>query len=210
MGGCGRPGSGTPGSSKSERTKARLLDAAEEVFGAHGYHAGSIVEITRRAHVAQGTFYLYWPSKLEIFRHLVRVRITGLRERIREGNAELTDPREIFASTFRTLFAWIRRHPGISRIWREAEFVDPALAEDIYRVPAEALTVRFRSLMEAGAMPPSHPEVLSWALIGMGELVALRWIIWEGGKALPDDALDAYIEAALRMLGLTPPHAPPG
>jgi hypothetical protein len=39
---------------KGSRTRQRILDAAERVFG---YHDASIVRITEAAGVAQGTFY---------------------------------------------------------------------------------------------------------------------------------------------------------
>lgn len=40
-----------------------LIAAAAEVFADQGYHAATVAEIARRAHVATGTFYLYFPSK---------------------------------------------------------------------------------------------------------------------------------------------------
>lgn len=44
------------------------MAAAEELLGTKGFHAASISDITRRAEVAQGTFYLYFDSKLEVFK----------------------------------------------------------------------------------------------------------------------------------------------
>jgi len=43
------------------------LDIAEEVFGEKGYFNASIVDITQKPKVAQGTFYNYFPSKQSIF-----------------------------------------------------------------------------------------------------------------------------------------------
>jgi AcrR family transcriptional regulator len=48
-----------------------LLAAAAAVFAEHGYHAATVAEITRRASVATGTFYLYFPSKEQCFGQLV-------------------------------------------------------------------------------------------------------------------------------------------
>ncbi len=55
--------------SKARRTESepvrreQLLNAARKVFRAHGYDGSSVSEIVREAGVAQGTFYLYFPSK---------------------------------------------------------------------------------------------------------------------------------------------------
>lgn len=43
--------------------RAQLLRAARKVFRAKGYGGASVSEIVREAGVAQGTFYLYFPSK---------------------------------------------------------------------------------------------------------------------------------------------------
>ena len=65
-------------------TRARLLEAAEAIFADLGYHEASIVKITEAAGVAQGTFYLYFSGKQEIFEELVR----DLNRRVRHAMAE--------------------------------------------------------------------------------------------------------------------------
>ena len=60
-----------PSTPRGEATRQRVLEAAEQVFGVKGYHGASVTEITRAAGVAQGTFYLYFRGKKEIFLDLV-------------------------------------------------------------------------------------------------------------------------------------------
>ena len=43
--------------------RAQLLTAARDVFREKGYDGARVSEIVQRAGVAQGTFYLYSPSK---------------------------------------------------------------------------------------------------------------------------------------------------
>ena len=45
-----------PRTARGERTLRKILDAAQEEFGEHGFSDSSIVGITRRAGVALGTF----------------------------------------------------------------------------------------------------------------------------------------------------------
>ena len=68
-------------------TRQRLLDAAEQVFGELGFHDASIVKITEAAGVGQGTFYLYFASKQEVFDELVR----ELSRRIRHTMSEAAE-----------------------------------------------------------------------------------------------------------------------
>src|SRR5690606_4456213 len=58
-------------SSRGERTRGALPQAAEEGFAEHGWEEASIVKITERAGVSQGTFYRYFVSKQAIFDELV-------------------------------------------------------------------------------------------------------------------------------------------
>ncbi len=51
---------------KADRAAA-IKQAAVEVFAEHGYHAAKVSMIVHRVGVAQGTFYLYYKSKQEIF-----------------------------------------------------------------------------------------------------------------------------------------------
>ena len=45
------------------------------------------------------------------------------------------------------------------------------------------------------------PEVLAWALMGMGELLGMRWIVWEGAGEVPDELLEQMRMLIERVLG---------
>lgn len=48
---------------KSERTKARLLQAARDMVAQDGYAQLRVEEVTRRAEVSKATFFVYFESK---------------------------------------------------------------------------------------------------------------------------------------------------
>lgn len=56
--------------SKEDR-RAQILAAAREEFAKGGYHATKIDDIVASAHIARGTFYLYFTDKRTIFEELV-------------------------------------------------------------------------------------------------------------------------------------------
>ena len=68
--------------------KQQLVDAAAELFAANGYAATRIQDICRRAGVAKGLFYWYFPTKEELFAELVRT----MRQRLRKAQAAAMDP----------------------------------------------------------------------------------------------------------------------
>jgi len=75
--------------SKRERRKearpGELLDAALELFVDKGFAATRAEEVAKHAGVSKGTLFLYFPSKEELFKAVVRENISG---RFAEWNAE--------------------------------------------------------------------------------------------------------------------------
>jgi TetR/AcrR family fatty acid metabolism transcriptional regulator len=65
-----QPKRSTP--TKGERTRARLVSAAIEEFGSRGFKGTTVSHIVRRAGVSQPAFYLYFSSKEQIYKHLVK------------------------------------------------------------------------------------------------------------------------------------------
>jgi AcrR family transcriptional regulator len=56
---------------RSERTRAALVAAARELFGARGYAAVPVEEVVRRAGVTRGALYHQFAGKEELFRAVV-------------------------------------------------------------------------------------------------------------------------------------------
>jgi AcrR family transcriptional regulator len=63
-----------------------LLDAAGRVFGRRGYHAARVSEIAAEAGVAQGTVYLHFASKEQLYIGLLE-RFAGMLRATSEGLA---------------------------------------------------------------------------------------------------------------------------
>ncbi len=67
----------------SVQTRGRLLEAAKKVFSERGYYNAQIAHIIDEAGVARGTFYLYFKSKEEIFKELLKEVVNELKDRIK-------------------------------------------------------------------------------------------------------------------------------
>jgi len=57
---------------RKEARPAEILEAALDVFSAKGFAAARPDEIAARAGISKGTLYLYFPSKAELFKAMVR------------------------------------------------------------------------------------------------------------------------------------------
>ncbi len=77
-----------PASPKRERRKearpGELLEAALDLFVEKGFAATRVDEVAARAGVSKGTLFLYFPSKEELFKAVVRHNIAGRFEEWRE------------------------------------------------------------------------------------------------------------------------------
>ena len=176
-------------SARGTRTRQRLLEAAEEVFGALGYHDASIVKVTEAAGVGQGTFYLYFASKKDVFDELVRDLNRRVRHAMKEGSSQGRTRLEAELLGFQAYFRFTFDHPALFRIFRQAEFVSPDMLRYHYDRLSAGYIEALREAMERGEIAQLDPEVAAWALMGMGELIGMRWILWEERREMPKAVL---------------------
>ena len=62
-----------PRSRKGAQTRARLLDAAKEIFEENGFLDARVSDIAERAGLSHGSFYHYFESKEQVFREVAAV-----------------------------------------------------------------------------------------------------------------------------------------
>ncbi len=63
----------------------QILEAALEIFGEYGLVGARLDDIARRAGIAKGTIYLYFPNKEALFREVVRHTIVDRLDRLEVG-----------------------------------------------------------------------------------------------------------------------------
>jgi AcrR family transcriptional regulator len=187
-------------SPKGAATRRRLIDAAESCFAELGYHDASVVKITEAAGVAPGTFYLYFATKKDVFDELVRDLNSRVRHAMKEASAEGRTRLEAELLGFAAYFHFTSEHNALYRIIRQAEFVSPEMLRYHYDRLSEGYVEGLREAVEHGEVGEIDPEVTAWALMGMGELLGMRWVLWVGRQALPpavSEELERIIRAVL-------------
>jgi AcrR family transcriptional regulator len=70
------------------RARARLLDAARAVFSERGLDRAKVEDITTRAQLSKGAFYLHFESKEEAFRELLAGVVSHLERMLDETSEE--------------------------------------------------------------------------------------------------------------------------
>jgi AcrR family transcriptional regulator len=172
-----------PVTARGEATRRKLLSAAEEEFGGKGFHAASVSSITSRAGVGQGTFYLYFHSKDEVFVTLVRDIGRKLRKQMLVG-LNASDRLEAERQSLRGFLEFTQAHPGLYRIVQEAQFVDEAVFREFYERLAKGYSEGLSEAVRRGDIAPGDAEARAWALMGIGHFLGMHWCLWQG--KMPD------------------------
>ena len=193
---------GRPLTKRGEATRRRLLEAAEAVFADQGYHEASIVKITERAGIGLGTFYLYFDSKQTIFEALVIDLNRRVRHSMSESMAGATTRLEAERAGFAGFFRFTAAHPALYRVVREAEFVSPEILRLHYTRIVEGYEAGLRAAQSSGDVDRAlDPEVTAWALMGMGELIGMRFLLWErDADGRPPAELNPAVMASMSTL----------
>ena len=210
---------------RARRKEARpgvLLDAALDLFVEKGFAATRSEVVAARAGVSKGTLFLYFPSKDELFKAVVRENISG---RFTEWNAEFATFEGSTAEMLRyAVQAWWDRvgntkASGITKLMMGEARNFPELAafyEAEVVVPGQQL---LRRILERGvARGEFRPLDLDYALFSV--LAPMMFLVmWKhslgacGGAAAALDPAryrDSQIDVMLHgLLAPTPPSTPP-
>jgi AcrR family transcriptional regulator len=189
-----------PVTARGEATRRRLLNAAEQEFGTKGYHGASVSSITQRADIAQGTFYLYFRSKEEMFLTLVRDIGHQLRAHSAQAIGKASTRLEAERLGLEAFLQFTARHRGLYRIVQESQFVDPQVFRDYYEKLAEGYASALASAAKDGELASGNAEVRAWSLMGIGHFLGLKWCLWQKRQP-PDDVLDEVMRFITQGMG---------
>lgn len=212
--------SGSPGASGARPrgrppviSRERLLEIAREVFLELGIRA-TTAEVARRAGVAEGTIFLRFKTKADLFREamqfdpdLALARVEELPTRAGAGDLRATvlDFAEQFLRVGRVAL------PVMMMSWSNPE--QPGCLERApergtrYRRVIGALRRFFELEFEAGRLREGQPEVLARMLVGslhhfvMGEVIAGAPV----GSFSASEYAGHVVDSLLRGAGLTAP-----
>ena len=215
-----------PSSARQRRKEARpqeLLEAALSLFVEKGFAATRSEEVAAKAGVSKGTLYLYFPSKEELFKAVVR---EALGSKIAEGISELAKHQGSMAELLTwMLWTWWERlgltpAGGIHKIMMSEARNFPELAafynDEVIDPCCELLAEVVRRGVASGEFREVDPDAAVMVLIGpMLHLVLHEHSIGAAGvthdhKCTPEQVLSLQLELMFEGLLNRPRHpAPP-
>jgi AcrR family transcriptional regulator len=202
-----KPAHRKPRTARGEATRRKLLAAAELLFGRNGFHGTAVGDLTREAGVGHGTFYLYFASKEDVFRELVRYLSHELRKRLRAAVEGVSDRVAVEELGMRTFLQFVEGHRDLYRIVLEAEFVAPEMHRWYYERLAEGYAAGLEAAMDRGEIARVHPETLAYSLMGIAHFMGVRWVVWEGREP-PEEVMTALMSILRATLSGAPGSGP--
>ena len=181
-----------PKTKRGERTRQKILDAAQRKIGRRGFAEASISTITAEAAVGQGTFYLYFRSKEDVLRELVLRMGRRLRRHLTLAVADAPSRLEAERRGLRAFLEFVRANPDLYRVVGESQFVDQAVFRRYYEDFAQSYRTGLLAAEARGEIRKGDAEVRAWALMGVSDMVGRRFALWDAKAPLKRVAEAAY------------------
>jgi AcrR family transcriptional regulator len=186
---------------KTDETRRALFDAAAAIVGKHGYANASIMKITARANVANGTFYNYFESRQDLFDQLLPTLGEQLLESIQHhvdtGSAGI----ERESERIRAYFAFCEENPGFLRILNEAEvFAPKAFRRHVRRFADGYVRAMRRSHQRGEMLRYSEDEFETIAYMLMGARTYLTMLHNHSPRRKSGPSVTSTVETYLKFV----------
>ncbi len=199
------------GTDRGQRTRRLILDAARRVFERDGYLDAGIDEIVTEAGVARGSFYTYFPSKLEVFKLLAAEVGESVAAAVAPGPGERgLDPLAALDRANRRYLQAYRQHAAIYGLIEQLATIDPellALRRRYRQTHVDRVAARIRSWQRRGlADQDLDPGTAAAALVSMMSSFCYWWLV--AGEQHDTETAAATLTAMWAgSVGLTRPLA---
>jgi len=162
-----------------ESRKAEIINAAIEVFSQKGYHCAKVSDITQKAGISIGTFYIHFQNKRdlfievveEVFRHIVGDAARNIKGEEDLGKRLVIRGRTFFENYTRymEILNQLRAEIASEEQWPQEKLnrMYLALTGPVIKEAREGIE---RGEVRAGV----DPELLAFALTGLIEILSFR------------------------------------
>jgi AcrR family transcriptional regulator len=157
--------------------RAQLLDAAQDVFAANGYHAAAMDEIAERAGVSKPVLYQHFPGKLELYMALLDMHVDELIERVDDAMASSTDNKLRVRNAVSAYFDFVDGESQAYRLVFESDLRgEPAVQGAIDRGTDACIRAITATITADAGLDEEHASLLAVGLVGISQVAARAWL----------------------------------
>lgn len=165
-----------PKTKRGRETLNNILSAAAQEIYEKGYYNAAINDITRRAGVASGTFYVYFDSKDDLYKFLLLQCSHIIRKHLNQVTKDCKTRREAEEVGLREWLKFVQKNRYMYHIIWESLYVDKQLFVDYYSSFCRSYMRGIDAAKERGEIRSEiDSEVLAWTLMGASNFLGLNW-----------------------------------
>jgi AcrR family transcriptional regulator len=177
---------------RKEARPSEIIEAALELFGERGFGATRLEDVARRAGVAKGTLFVYFPTKQDLFRAVARSVLAVNLEPLQQAASQLDRPAELIPALLvqaahvaetrlptmmRLLIGEGRAFPDLAQVWHD-EVVSKVLG---------GVTMAIARAQARGEIRPGDPRLHAFSIVGpILAGVIFREVFGASDAPLPD------------------------
>lgn len=190
-----------PKTKRGRETLNNLLSAAAQEIYEKGFHNAAINDITRRAGVASGTFYVYFDSKDDLYKFLLLQCSHMIRKHLNQMTKSCKNRKEVEEVGLREWIRFVQENPYVYHIIWESLYVDKQLFVDYYTTFSQAYIRGIDAAKERGEVDPEiDSEVLAWTLMGASNFLGLKWGLFDDHPGNIDHVVRNFMKIVTRNI----------
>src|SRR5918997_44120 len=178
--------------------RVQLLQAAQDVFVAQGFHAAAMDDIADRAGVSKPVLYQHFPGKRELYLALLEEHVGQLRDRVRDAMAGTEDNAERVVGAVRAYFEFVDAEGEAFRLVFESDLRNDVDVRTIVDRGSEVCVEAIAEVIAADTgADPERALLLAAGLTGLAETSA-RWWLPRKGTVSSEEAVSLMSSLAWR------------
>ena len=167
--------------------RAQLLDAAQDVFAANGYHAAAMDEIAERAGVSKPVLYQHFPGKLELYMALLEMHVDELIERVTDAMDSSSDNKMRVQNAVSAYFDFVDGESQAYRLVFESDLRgEPAVQAAIDRGTDACVRAITATITADAGLDEARASLLAVGLVGISQVAARSWLSNKSSMAKAD------------------------
>jgi AcrR family transcriptional regulator len=178
--------------------RVQLLQAAQDVFVAQGFHAAAMDDIADRAGVSKPVLYQHFPGKRELYLALLEEHVGQLRDRVRDAMAGTDDNAERVVGAVRAYFEFVDAEGEAFRLVFESDLRNDVDVRTVVDRGSEVCVEAIAEVIAADTgADPERALLLAAGLTGLAETSA-RWWLPRKGTVSREEAVSLMSSLAWR------------
>ncbi|MDA8233474.1 MAG: TetR/AcrR family transcriptional regulator [Clostridia bacterium] len=183
---------------EKEIIRDKLIEKGKELFGIYGLKKTSIVDLTKAVGIAQGTFYLFFSSKEELYFEIFEIEETRIKDKIISeffGCGEITV--DILKKALRQGVRMFETSPIIRQIYMEDDYniifrkVPQERKEQHFQKDSDYILQLIKHWQEKGFIIEREPETIAALMRSLFAIPLHREVV---GEEVYEDTMDLLTE----------------